>query len=147
MTRLVGRKSVLWALGLTAIMLLVGCGVPNLESPECNAARTDLREFYSFHFGNEMRFSPEELQKRERFVTDDLIANWSGSVPGTDPFTTGDTDLPKAFRVAECRLDGPQKAVFNVVLFWKDDIRSEERTIRAEMVRSAERWRLNKVER
>lgn len=124
-----------------------GCGTPILEPPECLAARTPVREFYSVHFGNDMAFSAESLRLRERFLSRELVNRLQGSAEGTDPFTTGDTDHPKAFRAGECRVLGPNRVRFDIVLFWKDDVRSEQRKIGVEVVKNENEWLIDKIER
>jgi hypothetical protein len=38
------------------------------------------------------------------------------------------------------------KVVFQVVLFWKDDTRSEQREIKVETVKRNDKWLIDKVE-
>lgn len=130
------------------LCFIVGsCGVPNLEAQECSAARTPVREFYSNHFGNEMGFSNEALKLRERFISPSLREEVQNAAEGTDPFTTGDTDLPKAFRAGECRILEPDRTQFDILLLWKDDVRSEQRTIKVELVKTPDGWLVDKVAR
>src|SRR6185369_10674358 len=42
---------------------LTACSVPNLEQPECTDSRLTVKEFYSYHFGNDMKFSQENLKQ------------------------------------------------------------------------------------
>lgn len=124
-----------------------GCGTPVLEPPECTDARTPVREFFSFHFGNDMAFSAEGLKLRERFLSQELFTKIQDSSEGTDPFTTGDTDFPKAFRTGECRVLEPNRVRFEIILFWKDDARSEQRKIGVEAVRNQNDWLVDRIER
>jgi len=94
-----------------------------------------------------MRFSPENLNKRERFLTAALFREVADEQEGIDPFTTGTSEFPKAFRVGECREIAPDKAEFQVVLFWRDDVRSEQREIKAVAVEQNDKWLLDTVER
>ncbi|MGD9587536.1 MAG: hypothetical protein AB7Q37_09995 [Pyrinomonadaceae bacterium] len=130
---------------LMAAASFSGCSVPNLDPPLCSEARTPVREFYSLHFGNEMAVSPDVLALRRQFITDGLFERAAAAEPGTDPFTSGSADLPKAFRVGECRVLGPERTGFDVLLFWKDDVRSEQRTISIEAVRVNGRWLVDKI--
>lgn len=139
-------RSAIVFLCITALLWLQpACGVPNLDPPECAASRTAVREFYSFHFGNEMKFSEDGLKQRERFLSPGLIEQARKAKEGTDPFTTGDADLPKAFRPGECRVISPDRTSFDVLLFWKDDARSEQRTIRVEAVKNGDKWLIDKI--
>ena len=135
-----------------ALTLLVSfgataCSIPNLESPACTESKNAVREFYSYHFGNEMRFSAESLKKREKFLSPEFGAAVAGTEEGTDPFTTGTDDIPKAFRVGECREISPERTESNVFLFWRDDDRTEQREIRVETIDKNDTWLVNKVSR
>ena len=121
------------------------CSIPNLEPQPCIDARTPVREFYSFHFGNDMNFSQEGLSKREQFLTREFIGRLASRSDGPDLFTTGDMDFPKAFRVGECREIAANKTEFQVLLFWKDDVRTEQREINVVAVMQDGRWLIDDV--
>ena len=123
------------------------CSVPNLEDPVCTESRTAIREFYSFHFGNEMRISQENIKDRQRFLTPRFYQELSNTQADTDPFTTGTNEVPKAFRVGECHVVAPDKVEFQVLLFWRDDVRSEQREIKAVLVKQGDKWLLDSVNR
>ena len=127
------------------VYLAVACSVPNLESATCVESRGSLREFYSFHFGNNLLFTPDDLKARERFLTPELAEKLRGSREGIDPFTTGTDDIPKAFRAGECRDISPERTLIEVVLFWRDDTRSEERKIKVEMARGGDAWLVDNI--
>ncbi len=128
-----------------AVAFAGSCSVPNLEAPECTASRGTVKEFYSIHFGNEMKFSAETLKFKEKFLTPELVASLDSTPAGTDPFTTRSTDFPKAFRVGGCTITDPSKTDVEVVLFWKDESRSEERKIHVEVVKRDDKWLINKI--
>lgn len=130
-----------------SLWLQFSCGVPNLDPPECSASRTLIREFYSFHFGNEMKASPEGLEARKRFLTPQLYKSAASAAEGTDPFTTGTSDFPKAFRAGECRVISPERTEYDVLLFWKDDSRTEQKTINVEAAKIDDAWLIDKIER
>lgn len=124
-----------------------GCSIPNLESPACTESKNAVREFYSYHFGNEMKFSAQGLNLREKFLSPEFIASISGSKEGTDPFTTGTDDIPKTFRVGECREISPERTESSVLLFWRTDERTEQREIKVETIDKNDTWLVNKVSR
>lgn len=131
---------------LSSAFCLVSCGsVPNLEAPECTESRGAVKDLYSFHFGNEMKFSPENLQKREKFLTPEFFKSLQTLQTESDVLTTGNTDFPKAFRVGACQVVEPSKTNFEVLLFWKDDKRSEQKTINVEVVKQGDKWLVNKI--
>jgi len=126
--------------------LIASCGgVPNLEAPECAEARGVVKELYSYHFGNEMRFSPENLKQREKFLTPEFYQSLAGLQTENDVLTTGDTDYPKAFRVGKCDALAPDRANVEVLLFWKTDTRTEQRAISVEVVKRNDKWLVNKI--
>ena len=131
-----------------AFCLLPACSIPNLEKPECAEARQTVKEFYSYHFGNDMQFTPENLRQREKFLTNDFAKNLRDATPqttGEDPFTLT-ADTPKAFRVGGCETVEPSKKVnFQILLFWKTESRSEQREIYAEVVKENGKWLINKI--
>lgn len=140
-----GRLS--WLL-LTAFCLL-SCSLPNLEEPDCTKSRDVVREFYSFHFGHDLGFSLEDLDARREYLTPEFLESLRHAprdVPaGVDPFTQMD-DPPKAFRVGECHVLEPGKrAGFEVLLFWKDDVKSEQRPIKVEVVQRGGKWLIDRV--
>lgn len=135
---------------LRLILLLVAgtlaCSVPNLEQPECDQARDAVREFYSFHFGNDMTLSPENLEKRRSYLSPDFYAELTKTPPAVDPFTRT-KDQPKAFRAGECRVIEPGRLVnFELLLFWKTDTRTEQRAIHVNAVSQDGKWLVASVD-
>ena len=130
---------------LIALFPLLACSIPNLEEPECTAARGEVKEFYSYHFGNEMRFSAENLAPREKFLTPEFAGGLRGQEIDGDPFTTGNTDYPKAFRIGACKVVDPAKTDVEILLFWRDDVRNEQREIHAEVVKRGDAWLIDKI--
>lgn len=122
------------------------CSIPNLEKPECTAARQSVKEFYSYHFGNDMKFSPENLALREKFLTPEFAASLKGKpASDADAFTTGTNDIPKAFRVGACEVTAADSTRIEVLLFWKDETRSEQRKIYVDAVKRGDTWLVDKV--
>lgn len=139
------RKITFFCLLLTAYCL-PACSVPNLESPECTEARQVLREFYSNHFGGDLKFTAENLRAREKYLTPDLSRLLQKFLTESDPFTlTPADDLPKTFRVGGCRTLAPDKTESQVLLFWKDDARSEQREITVEAVKQNDNWLISNI--
>jgi hypothetical protein len=127
------------------LLLTYGCSMPNLESPECTDSRLAVKQFYSFHFANEMRFSADNLKQREKFLTPEFVKSLQTLTGENDVFTTNSNDFPKAFRIGECKVIEPTKTNLEIVLFWKDDNRTEQKNIHVEAVKQANKWLLNKV--
>lgn len=137
-------------LGLTICLLFclasAGCSVPNLEKPECEAARQTVKELYSYHFGNDMRFNQNNLKARAKFLTADLNQYLTAQSDNETDYFTATADYPKAFRIGTCRVVEANKQVnFQVLLFWKDAARDEQREMHVEIVDENDRWLINKV--
>lgn len=124
---------------------LTGCSIPNLEKPECTQSRGAVKKFYSYHFGNEMKFTPENLQPREKFLTNELTTLLRRFATESDPFTLTTNDTPKAFRVSGCKVIDANKTDVGVLLFWRDDTRTEQREIHAEVVRENDKWLISNI--
>lgn len=123
----------------------VACSMPNLEPQECDQARDAVREFYSLHFGNDLTFAAEDLERRKKYLSPLFYENLRDRSPVADPFTLTD-DPPKAFRVGECRVVEPERRVaFELLLFWKTDVRTEQRPIRLEAEKQNGQWLIDKV--
>lgn len=126
---------------------MAACGVPNLEAAECAEARESVRKFYSFHFGNDMRPSPENLKLRAPFLSKALAARLaSANLSDNDPFTHT-IDFPKTFRVGKCEAVSSEKTRFEILLFWKDDATSRQQTITVETIQEDGDWKINEINR
>lgn len=130
---------------LSFVFYLPACSVPNLEKPECTAARQTVREFYSYHFGNDMKPSKEYLEKRKKYLTENWNFFISKNINDPHDYFTLSDDYPKAFRVGECEVVEPNKTVFQVIFFWKDETRSEQRETKVEMIKENEQWLINRT--
>lgn len=121
------------------------CRLYSLEPIECTEARVAAKQFYSFHFGNEMRPSSENLRARERFLTPRyftaLIASGEGSL---DQFTLTE-NYPKSFKIGECRADTPTNVDLQIQLYWKDDYTTVQQEVVANMVKESGKWLLDGV--
>lgn len=143
--RFKSRHISLILLSTLLLTLCTACSMPNLEQPECTESRGVVKEFYSYHFGNEMKFSPENLPPREKFLTTELINLLRKFVTESDPFTLTTNDPPKAFRVSGCKVIDANKADVGVLLFWRDETRTEQREIHAEVVKQNDKWLINNI--
>ncbi len=121
------------------------CSLPNLEKPQCTAARDSVKRFYSFHFGNDMHPSLENLKSREQFLTSELISSLSAPTETAKDYFTATENYPKAFRVGSCTSDSDDKAILQVVLLWRDDTKSEQKEVKVETVKTGDKWLINKV--
>lgn len=127
------------------IFFVSSCSIPNLEEPACTDARTEVRQFYSFHFGNDMKPSAENLKLREKFLTSELINTLSASGETLVDYFTATADYPKTFRIGECKAISPAETEFQVVLLWRDDKRTEQKEVRVDAVKKDDKWLINKV--
>lgn len=132
---------------LVSAIAVSGCSIPSLEAPACTESKNAIREFYSYHFGNEMKFGADTLSKREKYLTPEFANSLKTAQENSDPFTSGSTDIPKAFRVGECTEATPEKTEISVLIFWRDETRSEQREIKVEAVDKNDTWLVNNISR
>ena len=130
---------------IAAAIFAAGCSVPKLEAAECSASRPALREFYSAHFGGDMLFSKERLEEKRRFLSERFYQSLTAATGDADPFTSVTADVPRAFRIGNCEKSAEGRTTFEVLLFWRDDARTEQRAIRVELERSGDSWLIDKV--
>ena len=131
---------------LVAVLVSAACSIPNLATTECAEAKPAVREFYSFHFGNDMTFTKENLAARERFITPRLNQEIAGKqITAGDPFTVNSDDLPRAFRVGECKTVSADRVSFDILLFWKDDTRTDQKTVTVGAQKVGDDWLIDKV--
>lgn len=138
------RKFIVFCTLLAAFSSL-SCSMPNLEKPECTQARDEVKRFYSYHFGNGLQPSPESLEARKRFLTNELFTSLSASGDSGKDYFTATDDYPKAFRVGECKVESAEKTSFQVVLLWRDEKRSEQKEVDVETVNNGGKWLINNV--
>lgn len=127
------------------VLFASACSVPNLEDPACTEARTEIRQFYSFHFAGDMKPSPGNLKAREKYLTPPLFETLSGSKETAVDYFTATSDYPKAFRTGACRVVSPSETEFEVILFWRDDNRSEQKEVTVTTVKQGDKWLIDKV--
>ncbi len=127
--------------------LICACSIPNLESIECSQARETVKSFYSYHFAENMAFSEEKLKSKRKYLTERFAKELENIHTDGDVFTTGDTDFPKAFRVGRCELIDDKKAYVEVLLFWKEENRSEQKAIMVLTVKEDDSWLMDEIKR
>ena len=138
------RKYVLFCLLFIAFGSL-SCSMPNLESSQCSESRDAVKRFYSFHFGNDMAPTPENLSQRKPYLTDRLFNSLSAADSIAGDYFTATSNYPKAFRVGECKVISPEKTTFQVLLLWRDDTRSEQKEVSVDMVKQGDKWLVDGV--
>lgn len=121
------------------------CSVPNLEKPECDESRETVKQFYSFHFGNDLKPNPEKLENSKVFLTERLFEELKNKNETLNDYFTQTEDYPRAFRVGGCEAVSETKTVFEVLLFWKDETRNEQKEIKVEVIKENEKWLIDKV--
>lgn len=121
------------------------CSIPSLESPDCAAARDGVKQFYSFHFGNDMHPSKENLKARQKYLTPELFRSLDAATETpTDYFTESDVP-PKTFKIAKCTLNGSDNANVEVQLYWRDDTHTEQKEVQVKAVKNGDTWLVDNV--
>ena len=134
---------------LTILAILIcgqlACSIPSLEAPECAAARDGVKQFYSFHFGNDMHPTAENLKARERFLTPQLFQELAAAGTTDVDYFTASVTPPKTFKIAQCSLEGKEKADVHVQIYWREDPVVTQKEVHVEAVKSGDLWLVNKV--
>ena len=139
------RKILIFAFCILQFSFSVACSIPSLEKPECEAARNDVREFYSYHFGGDMKNTAKNLKGQEKYLSADLQKRLAEQSDSAIDYFTQTADYPKAFRVGGCEVAAPNKTIFDILLFWKTETRSEQREINVETIKENDTWVIDKV--
>ncbi|MGI9054411.1 MAG: DUF3828 domain-containing protein [Pyrinomonadaceae bacterium] len=128
------------------VIFTFSCSIPNLEKPECIESKEIVKQFYSFHFGNDMKPTPENLNRREKYLSRNLFEESKTRTETAKDYFTQTDDYPKAFRVSGCEVLTPEKTLFEILIFWKTETRTEQRTIKVETIKENGNWLIDKVE-
>ncbi len=117
-----------------------------MGKPQCSAGRDVVKRFYSFHFGSEMSSAPEIIERRKEFLTGSLSQHLTNTADTTRDYFTAAEINPRAFRVGECEIISDDKVSLQVLLFWRNDDRSEQQEVMVETARTTDgKWLINKV--
>lgn len=142
--REIGR-SLSFCLMLIACCLLSGCYQPVLESSECIQSRDFVKKFYSFHIGNDMKPSVDNLAKREEFLSSQLKEKLSRGTKTDRDYFTQTENYPKTFRAGRCESKGKDTTKFEVLLFWRTNDKNIQRELEVEAIKKNDKWLVNKV--
>jgi hypothetical protein len=142
-----GRKrAALGVLGiLSAWFIFAACSLPNLEQPECTAARDAVRRFYSFHFAADMKPTAENLSASRPYLTDELYRTLSAQQLSAIDYFTQTDDYPRTFKIGACTVTSPDKTSLTVTLLWRDETRTQQREVNVDAVKTGDKWLINKI--
>jgi len=127
-----------------AMIWSAGCSIPNLESQNCTDARDAVKQLYSFHFGNDMNPTPENLKAREKFLTPEFYQRLISANSAVDPFTFA-ADPPKTFKIAKCTEGDVSHADLQVQIYWRDDQNTIQKEVHVSTIKTGEKWLINDV--
>jgi hypothetical protein len=136
-----------WVLTLCILhcALCITCSIPNLEGAGCSEARDAVKQFYSFHFGNDMRPTADNLKLRERFLTPELARQLEAAPETSRDYFTATDQAPTTFKIGKCESKDATHTEFQVQLYWRDDIETVQKEVHAEAVKTGDTWLINKV--
>jgi len=136
-----------WIIILVAVLtafFAASCRVETFDDTPCGQAKDEAHKLYSFHFGNDMTPSPENLEKRKRFLTDELFKQLSANDSRTDYFTASE-NFPRTFKIGQCSLKSPEEATVQVQIYWKDDYSTVQKDLLVDVVKRSGGWLVNSV--
>jgi predicted DNA-binding transcriptional regulator AlpA len=92
-----------------------------------------------------MRPSAENLKVRERFLTPRYYSMLTGSSASElDPFTMTQ-EYPRTFKIGACHAASPTDLHFQVQLYWRDDEKTQQQEVQANLVKQDNAWLLDGV--
>src|SRR5687768_1249714 len=118
------------------------CSLPSLESAECGEARTYVKQFYSWYIGTDADERNRHPEIYEKYVSRTFPFNpkhWE-----RDPYLLTN-DFPNTFRLGTCKAADSDHVEFQVLLLWRDDMKSTQKGIRVEAIKTTDRWLISKV--
>jgi hypothetical protein len=134
---------------LHCALCIAGCSLPSLEASQCAEARLAAKQFYSFHFGNDMTPGGENLKARERFLTSELYNSLSGSTDGKIDYFTKSESYPRTFKIGKCESTDAEHATLQVQVYWQEERGSLKETTQRELsvdtVKTGDRWLIDNV--
>lgn len=134
----------LLAAAALASVFAVSCRVDTFDTSPCGNASDAIRSFYSFHLGNDMTPSPENLEKRKKYLTDELFKQLSASDSKADYFTASEV-FPRTFKIGDCSMKSPDEATVQVQIYWKDDYNTVQKDVLVDTVKRAGEWLVSSV--
>lgn len=126
-------------------LFLMSCSQPILESQQCIESRDSVKRFYSYHIGNDMKPTAENLKKREVYLSQNLQTQLAQQTGSAKDYFTQTADYPKAFRAGKCEDTGKDKTNFGILLFWRTNDINIQREIKVETIKENNNWLVNKV--
>lgn len=142
--RRVSSLLVVVSVAVLAALFAASCRVETFDESPCGEAKDAAHRLYSFHFGNDMTPSPENLEKRKRYLTDELFKQLSANTSRTDYFTASE-NFPRTFKIGQCTLNSPNDATVQVQIYWKDDYTTVQKDLLVDVVKRANDWLINSV--
>ena len=139
-------------LGLCIVLCalcIASCKLPTLESEQCRDASLAVKEFYSFHFGNDMAPTAENLNARHRFLTDQLFSTVSAASDGKTDYFTKSAEYPKTFKIGKCEAPDAEHTNVQVQEYWLQEHGSTKDTIQRSLevstVKTGGNWLIGSV--
>ncbi|MEK7724123.1 MAG: hypothetical protein AAB336_07245 [Acidobacteriota bacterium] len=141
-------QNLLKAFCIFFFVFLISCvtgSIPNLDEPQCAESREMVKKFYSIHFDGRMLFSKENLKLQERFLSPEFYTSLENLQTENDVFTTNSADIPRAFRLGNCKLIETNKTNVEILLLWRNESESRQQIINAEVINQNDKWLINKI--
>lgn len=143
-TNIVPRLAAAALMAVLMSVLAGACRVDTFDTSPCGEASDAARRFYSFHLGNDMTPSPENLEKRKKYLTDELFKQLSGIGSKQDYFTASE-NFPRTFKIGHCTQNSAEDTTVQVQIYWKDDYTTEQKDVLVDVAKRGGEWLVNKV--
>ena len=130
-------------------LCIAACSIPVLEAPQCTDASLAVKQLYSYHFGNDMTPSAENLKARQKYLTGDLYESLAAKQSGKMDYFTKSDEYPKTFKIGKCDLKDPDHVDLQVQLYWVQErgskIDTTQREVQVDAVKQGDHWLIDSV--
>jgi len=128
---------------LTVAICVASCSMPNLDPPECAAARDVVKQFYALGIGGDPMSHPE------------ILARWKSlRSPNYSAGPTRDDDSqfyfsavePTSSRVGECKLLDEGRVTVEATVIWRASETNYTRTDTVTLARVNDAWLVERID-
>jgi len=134
-------KRIVFAFFILNFAFAAACSIPNLDPPECAAARDVAKQYYSLAIGGDPMSHPDVLARLKALRASGFTA---GPMEG-DPYYFS-SEQPTSSRVGQCSAleDGRVKA--EVTVIWRVNGKNSERKDLVTLAKTNEAWLIERID-
>jgi len=125
------------------VFAVSSCSVPNLESPECSAARDVVRQYYSLAIGADPMSNPTALSKLKALRSTNFTVSPVRGDADQYHFTS---QQPISYRVGECSDQTDRSVKTKVKVIWRINDQNSDRDDTVTLAKVDSAWLIDRVD-